>query len=177
MDYNRPFYDDYPFPAGRLREGRTAPGGPTRSSLPNAPLNLCATEQQRMVRQDSPLRPAWNSDFFCGLAVRASRVVCYAGRPVTDLRNVVLVSGLANADPLEHYVRQTFQLKSSLPLCRPSCLYARRTRSASGGLTARNSRADNGKRLGKTRRPAHARTNARPSLVLPADCRTVSAWT
>lgn len=108
-DYTRPFYEDYPFPAGRLREGRTGARRADGIVVTKCPLNLEPTEQQkiraRIRRYTGPETPV----FFAGL--HYSYPVSFAThQPVLNLRNVVLVSGLANADPLEQYVQQTFRL-------------------------------------------------------------------
>ena len=110
MDYNRPFYDDYPFPAGRLRERRKGARRADGIVVTKCPLNLWATEQERIsarigqyARPDTPI-------FFAGL--HYDQPVSFATRQaVTNLHEVVLVSGLANADPLEQYVHQAFQLQ------------------------------------------------------------------
>lgn len=110
MDYNRPFYDDYPFPAGRLRERRRGARRADGIVVTKCPTNLWATEQARIV---SRIRPNTRPDtpiFFAGL--HYSNPVSFADHQANaSLRTVILVSGLAKADPLEHYVRQAFQLR------------------------------------------------------------------
>ena len=109
MDYNRPFYTDYPFPAGRLREPRKGASRADVIVVTKCPMNLWTTEQQRITdkirryaRPDTPI-------FFAGL--QYAQPVSFATREtVTHLENVVLVSGLAQAGPLEQYVRQAFHL-------------------------------------------------------------------
>ncbi|GAB4036593.1 tetraacyldisaccharide 4'-kinase [Spirosoma gilvum] len=109
-DYNRLFYDDYPFPAGRLRERRMGARRADAIVVTKCPINLWKTEQQRVVarirsytRPDTPI-------FFAGL--QYGQPVSFAThQPVAGLTNVTLVSGLANADPLENYVRQTYGIR------------------------------------------------------------------
>ena len=119
MDYNRPFYNDYPFPAGRLRERRRGAYRADAVIVTKTPLNLSVSEQHRIADQIGRYTQPDAPVFFAGL---------HYGRPVSfrtssdDTRqrttalgsalpeHVRLVSGLANADPLERYVRQHFTL-------------------------------------------------------------------
>ena len=108
-DYSRPFYDDFPFPAGRLREFRSGARRADAVVVTKCPMNLSETDQQRMRQRIRVYTRPQTPIFFAGL--QYNNPVSFATRqPVSDLRSVVLVSGLANADPLEIYVRQTFQL-------------------------------------------------------------------
>lgn len=109
MDFNRPFYDDYPFPAGRLREPRNGARRADGIVVTKCPLNLWATEQQRIISRIRPYTRPETPIFFAGL--QYSQPVSFAtNQVVMNLGAVVLVSGLANADPLEQHVRQTFRL-------------------------------------------------------------------
>lgn len=107
-DYNRPFYLDYPFPAGRLREGRQGASRADAVIVTKCPDELSADEQQPIraqIRRYAPTAPV----YFAGLSY--SRPVSFATHQPTDsLRRVILVSGLASAGPLEQYVRRTFDL-------------------------------------------------------------------
>lgn len=109
MDYNRPFYDDQPFPGGRLRERRKGARRADVVVVTKCPLALSDTEQVHIAnrirlytRQETPV-------FFAGLAYDAPLSFA-TGRAVADPGAVVLVSGLANATPLEQYVRQAFRM-------------------------------------------------------------------
>ncbi|MBD2754426.1 tetraacyldisaccharide 4'-kinase [Spirosoma validum] len=109
MDYNRPFYDDYPFPAGRLRERRNGARRADGIVVTKCPMNLWTTEQKRIIQQIRPYARPETPVFFAGL--HYDQPVSFATyQPVANLTDVVLVSGLANAGPLEQYVRQTFRL-------------------------------------------------------------------
>ncbi|MBN8825612.1 MULTISPECIES: tetraacyldisaccharide 4'-kinase [unclassified Spirosoma] len=109
-DYSRPFYDDYPFPAGRLRERRKGARRADAIVVTKCPANLWEAEQQRIIARIRPYTRSETPIFFAGL--QYGQPVSFAThQPVADLKNVVLVSGLANADPLEKYVRQTFEMQ------------------------------------------------------------------
>lgn len=108
-DYNRPFYADYPFPAGRLRESRSGADRADAVIITKCPHTLSANEQgqiqqavRRYSRADVPV-------LFAGL--QYDQPVSFATHRSGDMRQpVVLVSGLANASPLDAYVKQTFDL-------------------------------------------------------------------
>ncbi|WP_460965141.1 tetraacyldisaccharide 4'-kinase [Spirosoma litoris] len=109
MDYNRPFYDDYPFPAGRLREPRKGARRADGIVVTKCPTDLWATEQQRIANRIRKYTQPDTPIFFAGLAYSAPMAFA-THQPTADLRDVILISGLANADPLEQYVRRTFNL-------------------------------------------------------------------
>lgn len=108
-DYNRPFYADHPFPAGRLRERRHGAARADAVVVTKCPPDLPDADRQRIAdairlyaSRDAPV-------FFAGLAY--DQPVAFAdGQPVQWAGPVVLLSGLASADPLEAYVRETFAL-------------------------------------------------------------------
>ncbi len=109
MDYNRPFYDDRPFPGGRLRERRKGARRADVLVVTKCPLTLPVAEQTEIAHRIRPYTHPETPIFFAGLAYEAP-VFFATGQTVTNLRAVVLVSGLGNATPLEQYVRQTFRL-------------------------------------------------------------------
>ncbi|WP_257788524.1 tetraacyldisaccharide 4'-kinase [Spirosoma montaniterrae] len=109
MDYNRPFYDDYPFPAGRLRESRHGASRANVIIVTKCPDNLNATERTAIEAHIRPYARPETPVFFAGL--HYEQPVSFAThQSANGLTNVVLVSGLANADPLERYVSQVFKL-------------------------------------------------------------------
>ncbi len=109
MDYNRPFYDDRPFPGGRLRERRKGARRADVLVVTKCPLTLSLAEQTHIANRIRPYVRPETPLFFAGLAYEAP-VSFATGHPATYLRAVVLVSGLAQAAPLEQYVRQTYHL-------------------------------------------------------------------
>ena len=109
-DYNRLFYTDHPFPAGRLRERRHGAKRADAVVVTKCPDALPAHEQARIearIRQYSrPETPV----FFAGL--QYGQPMSFARQsPAIDFKTVVLVSGLANADSLEQYVCQAFSMR------------------------------------------------------------------
>lgn len=110
MDYNRPFYQDYPFPAGRLRERRVGARRADAVVVTKCPTHLSVTEQNKINAQLRRYAHPQTPIFFAGLHY-AQPLSFSDNQPVSELNDVVLVSGLANADPLEQYVKQTYSLK------------------------------------------------------------------
>lgn len=108
-DFNRPFYTDYPFPAGRLRESRSGANRADAVIITKCPDTLSVSEQEqirqavrRYSRADVPV-------LFAGL--HYGQPIAFATHvPDDTVQNVMLVSGLANANPLDAYVRQTFAM-------------------------------------------------------------------
>ena len=113
MDYNRPFYTDHPFPAGRLRERRHGARRADCVVVTKCPIDLPESDTQPIREAVSRYTRTGTPVFFAGL--HYGRPVSFAtGQPADYLREVVLVSGLASADPLEQYVRQTYSLKAHI---------------------------------------------------------------
>jgi tetraacyldisaccharide 4'-kinase len=110
MDFNRPFYADYPFPAGRLRERRKGARRADVVVVTKCPASLDPSTKQQIRQTISRYTRPGILIFFAGL--HYDRPVPFAGgTAVEPLDEVILLSGLANADPLEQYVQQTFTMK------------------------------------------------------------------
>lgn len=111
-DYNRPFYADYPFPAGLLREGRRGASRADAVIVTKCPDALPDSEQADIRRKIGRYTRPETPIFFAGLHYDAP--VSFAGGAdgVLPGKPVVLVSGLANADPLDRYVQGQFTLLS-----------------------------------------------------------------
>lgn len=109
-DYNRPFYTDHPFPAGRLREDRSGARRADAVIVTKCPDDLGPAAQEQIRRHIRPYVHPETPIFFAGLHY-GSPMSFAKQQPADNFRELVLVSGLANADPLEHYVRQTFSLR------------------------------------------------------------------
>ncbi len=106
-DFNRPFYRDDPFPGGRLRESRY---GAKRADVivttkcpPDLSQNAKAAIRQQIAKYAAPGTPC----FFAGVRYGTPQ-----GFDDTDVspRSVVLVTGIAQPQPLQKYVAEKFVL-------------------------------------------------------------------
>lgn len=106
-DYHRPFYADDPFPGGRLRERRSGADRADAVIVTKCPVELGAAERGtidgHIRRYARPGVPIFYSTLAYGTPVALGGGGSWA-------EPVLLVSGLANADSLEAYARQAFQL-------------------------------------------------------------------
>jgi tetraacyldisaccharide 4'-kinase len=104
-DYNLPFYTDHVLPYGRLREGRE---GALRADLiviTKCPHDI--SEEQMMNMENAIHQVAHKPVYFS--TIRYSDPVGVNGTAALST-SVVLVSGIANATVLEHYVAKNFTL-------------------------------------------------------------------
>jgi tetraacyldisaccharide 4'-kinase len=110
MDFNRPFYIDQPFPAGRLRERRRGARRADALIVTKCPAILSAPDQQSISKEICRYARPQVPIFFARM--HYDRPMAFAThQPSARLGRVLLVSGLANADPLEHYVMQAFSME------------------------------------------------------------------
>lgn len=108
-DYSRLFYKDHPFPAGRLRERRHGAERADAIVVTKCPDHLPKNEQAIIKEAIGTYSRPGIPIFFAGL--RYGNPMSFATQqPASNVMSVVLASGLANADPLEEYVRKTFRL-------------------------------------------------------------------
>jgi len=113
MDYNRPFYRDHPFPAGRLRERRHGARRADAVIVTKCPDGLPAKEQHQIAGAIQTYARAGVPVFFTGLRY-AEPVGFGGGEAHPALEAVLLVTGIARPEPLEAYVQQRFRLVSHL---------------------------------------------------------------
>lgn len=109
-DYNRPFYQDHPFPEGRLRERRVGAKRADVIIVTKCPNTLSETEKKQIIDELIPYKDTSTPVFFAGLRYDVPKDSGNQSVVINKTTVVVLISGLANADPLEAYVRQTFEL-------------------------------------------------------------------
>jgi tetraacyldisaccharide 4'-kinase len=100
-DYNRPFYDDLVLPAGLLRESRHGASRADAVIVSKCPPQLTQEQQEEIHRKigkyTAPATPVFFSSFIYGAPVRM-------GIAEAPGKQVVLMTGIANAAPLKQYL-------------------------------------------------------------------------
>lgn len=109
-DFNNLFVDDYLLPAGRLRESRKGARRADAIIVTKCPPDISVDtmmEIESAIRKYS-LKPVFFAEIGYGNTVPMNVSGDYF------VEKVVLVSGIANADPLDHYVRHNFRKQEHL---------------------------------------------------------------
>ncbi|MDH4057947.1 MAG: tetraacyldisaccharide 4'-kinase [Cyclobacteriaceae bacterium] len=105
-EYDSPFYSDYVLPAGRLREH---PRGADRADA------IVVTKCPKLVKEDlmieilSKIHKYTKKPVFFS-TIRYGTPIPMLGQKLTEHKQVILVSGIANHAPLEEYVKANFTL-------------------------------------------------------------------
>ncbi len=112
-DFSTPFYNDYLLPSGRLREARAGANRADIIVMTKCPNDLSGKAQQEMsdkikvyTKNDIPI-------FFAGIKYLSPKSMDETNE-VPFSKNVLLVSGIANATPLADYVNSNFNLCAHL---------------------------------------------------------------
>ncbi|SFP59823.1 lipid-A-disaccharide kinase [Pseudarcicella hirudinis] len=110
VDFNRPIYKDYPFPAGRLREKRHGAKRADIIIVTKCPLKLDSKGREEVknglkfyINPESPV-------FFTSFAYDSPK--SESGKIFTD--DVLLLSGIANPEPFEQYAKEHFNVHEHL---------------------------------------------------------------
>jgi len=106
-DYNRPFYRDFLLPAGRLREARKGANRAQAVVITKCPTQLTKEEQEKVRATITRYTnaPVWFSNIHYDLPQALIGGQVWPAQP-----QVILVSGLANANSLKQYVSAHFSL-------------------------------------------------------------------
>ncbi|GHB64947.1 tetraacyldisaccharide 4'-kinase [Persicitalea jodogahamensis] len=106
-DFNRPFYQDDPFPGGRLREGRSGAERADAIITTKCPPDLSAKAKESIRQSIAKYAAPGTPCFFAGVRYGAMRSFDDTDVPA---RSVVLVTGIAQPQPLQQYVAEKFGL-------------------------------------------------------------------
>lgn len=110
-DYHRLFYQDHPFPSGRLRERRRGAKRADVVIVTKCPDDLATATQEEIETQIKKYTAPNTPIFFTGIRYQTPQPVFAS--PALNAQapqKVVLVSGIAQGDLLEQYVKQHFSL-------------------------------------------------------------------
>ncbi len=106
-DFNRPFYKDLPFPAGRLRETRSGANRADMIIVTKTPENLPEVKKNEIRKLIGRYSKKSVPVFFT--TIRYSAPVAYDLSPIL-LKNVIIVAGIANPLPFTAYLRSQYHV-------------------------------------------------------------------
>ena len=106
-DFSRPFYDDIPFPAGRLRETRSGARRADIVIVTKAPEELSWAAKEKIISSIHFFARKTAPVFFA--SIRYSPPLAYDSAPVL-LKNVIIVAGIANPLPFTTYLRSEYNV-------------------------------------------------------------------
>ncbi|PSL23871.1 tetraacyldisaccharide 4'-kinase [Dyadobacter jiangsuensis] len=106
-DYNRPFYEDHPFPAGRLRERRRGARRADAVVVTKCPAKLPGAEKENIIENIRRYTRPGVPVFFA--TTRYDVPLSYEGGTV-ELKNVKMAAGIANPQPFAAYLTTRFSV-------------------------------------------------------------------
>jgi len=112
-DYNRPFYNDFVLPAGRLRESRNGAKRADAVIVSKCPDSLSEKEENEIREKILPYIKNDTPVFFTGIKYSAPQAV-FDSELKWQGKKVVLFTGLAYAAPLVDYIQMTFGLEEQI---------------------------------------------------------------
>jgi tetraacyldisaccharide 4'-kinase len=113
VDYNRPIYDDFPFPVGRLRERRYGVKRADAVIVSKCPKDLSQQEQQIIQQNLQPYLQANAPVFFTKILYGKPRN-CRLEDTDLDGNKILLLSGIANPLLFEAYAKEHFEVVNHL---------------------------------------------------------------
>lgn len=105
-DYNNPFYKDFLLPAGNLRESRVGAERADVIVVTKCPPEL---EGDEMMEIEADIRKCANKPVFF-TAIHYGNVISFGSDASRFPEKVILVTGIANARPLELFVAGSFSI-------------------------------------------------------------------
>lgn len=107
-DYNRPFYQDSPFPGGRLRENRHGASRADAIITTKCPPNLGESQREEIKQNILRYARLGTPCFFSSIRYGALRAF---DNTEVEVRSVTLVAAIAQPDSFVGHVRSQFTLR------------------------------------------------------------------
>ncbi len=98
-DFNRPFFDDFMLPAGRLRESRKAAQRSDAVILSNSPDDLSKPQADIITQKVQKYSKKGSPVFFSGISVKEPLPLFETSGSIS--KDLILVSGIANPENFE----------------------------------------------------------------------------
>jgi len=105
-EYGRPFFDDHVLPYGRLREG---PEGAKRADCIVVTKCPDPLKDEDVMRIEHGIRGFTNKPIFFS-RIRYGEPIAFGDLTKILSNKIILLSGIANAHPLEEYIKKNFNL-------------------------------------------------------------------
>jgi tetraacyldisaccharide 4'-kinase len=111
-DFNRPFYKDYPFPEGFLRESRRGAVRADAVIVTKCPTTITDSEKQTITSEISHYTQVGTPVYFA--STKYGRALSYVSNDVVESVEVVAVAGIAQPAPFFKYLRKTYAVQHEL---------------------------------------------------------------
>jgi tetraacyldisaccharide 4'-kinase len=107
MDYNRPFYEDLPFPAGNLRERRKGASRADVVVVTKTPSSITPQDRAHIIHRIHEFTHKKTPTFFSSVAYGAP-VPFERDKTLGDFYEIIGIAGLAQNAPFENFCRDRY---------------------------------------------------------------------
>lgn len=105
-DYSKPFFDDLPLPAGRLRESKTGKSRADMIVVTKSPKNLSSEQKDTIVEKVNARR---TPIYFA--SIDYSSPICFGkSTDLGSIKRILLMTAIADASSLIQHLKQTFEV-------------------------------------------------------------------
>lgn len=105
-DYNKPFFDDLPIPAGRLRESKNGKSRADMIVVSKSPKNQ-SPEQKGMIMEKINVR---NTPIYFASIDYSSPIPFGKSSDLRAVKRILLITAIADASSLIQHLKQTFEV-------------------------------------------------------------------
>jgi tetraacyldisaccharide 4'-kinase len=108
-DYHRPFYEDYPFPAGRLRERRHGAKRADMVIVSKCPNEFSDVQKELITRKIKPYLKENTPIFFTGIHY-STPTPLYTHTWQETTKEIILITGIAQSFPLIEKINSQYTI-------------------------------------------------------------------